>query len=139
MCFLEIMGFQVMTLISGFFSTKYMAAHAICANVLIILYVVPTGINRGCSTRVGTLLGKGKANQARRAAYLGILYIEKLNFEGICLGFLFSAALGGVLVLLSWDIAAIWTNDPQTMQITNQLLKLTALVSVCDFLQLFLM
>jgi len=83
MLVLEVIGFEIMTLIlgsQGQSAIPHLAAHNICYAIESIIWTVAGGFGNGASTRVGNLLGEQKPEE-----YGGLRFSFVLTQASLCL------------------------------------------------------
>ena len=122
--FVEVSMFAGVALLMGSIGAFAVAAHQIAINVASTTFMVPLGISLATTVRVGNALGRGDAEAARRAGWVGI---------SLALAAQLVAAT--VLVLLPRPIAAIYTADEAVLTIAVQLLLMAAVFQISDGLQ----
>jgi MATE family multidrug resistance protein len=71
---LEIWAFSGAALLAGWLGAEALAAHTIALNLASLSFMLPLGIAQGAVTRVGNLLGAGRAHDAERAAWVAIAF-----------------------------------------------------------------
>ncbi|MFT4540153.1 MAG: MATE family multidrug resistance protein [Planctomycetota bacterium] len=70
---LEMWAFGAAALMAGHLGKDEIAAHAIVINLASMSFMVPLGVSAAATTRVGNLIGAGKAVQAQTSAWCSIL------------------------------------------------------------------
>lgn len=121
----EVLGFEIVTLLVGIFKNSVtIAAHAICYNILIFIFILPLGFSVGSATRIGNLLGEGNTLAAQFSALIG------------------SAAFGTVLfvifillVSLGKIIPRAYTSDADVLAMAAKLMPIAAGVTFFDGVQ----
>lgn len=117
---LEVWGFTIGTLVAGWFGEQAVAAHTVTMNLAALAFMVPLGVSSAAATRVGNLLGAGRAWQT--AGWSAILL-------GACV-MLVSASL---FVLVPDALAGIYVPDaPEIRALAATLLPLAGLFAVFD-------
>ncbi len=81
---LEVSLFATTTFLMGLFGTTALAAHQIALQCASCSFMVPLGLSRAVSVRVGQAMGRRDLPGARRAGYVGL---------GLGAGFMMAAAL----------------------------------------------
>jgi MATE family multidrug resistance protein len=82
----EIWAFSSAALLAGLLGAESLAAHAIAMNMAGLVFMIPQGISQAATTRVGNLIGAGRALDAQRAAWVamamgaGVMTISALAF-----------------------------------------------------------
>jgi MATE family multidrug resistance protein len=69
---LEVWAFSGSTLLAGKLGAIELAAHTIALNLGSLSFMLPLGVSQGAVTRVGNLLGAGRASDAGHAAWVAI-------------------------------------------------------------------
>lgn len=69
---LEMWAFAASSLLAGWLGAAALAAHSVALKLASVSYMVPLGISIAAATRVGNLLGAGRPEQARRAAWTAV-------------------------------------------------------------------
>ena len=120
----EVTSFTLMALFIARQGTLASAAHQVAANLAAVLYMVPLSLAIATSARVSYWLGAGDARQARRAIRTGF----KLGL-GIALALAASLALG------RWNIAAVYSKNPEVVAVAAGLLAWLAVYHIGDAAQ----
>jgi MATE family multidrug resistance protein len=113
------------TLMVSSLGATIVAAHQVALSYSSVTYMVPAAFHSATTVRVGHLLGRDLAAEARRAGIVGI---------ALCTGVMVVSAL--VLFVARGAIASIYTGDPAVLELATSLLLLAALFQISDGLQL---
>lgn len=119
--------FSVGTLLVGLFGETALASHQIALNAASFTFMVPLGIGMASTVRVGTFVGAGDEDGARRAGFVAV---------GLGGTFMVFAAL--FLWLRPQWIIAIYagtTPDPEMATLAASLLGIAAVFQIVDGLQ----
>jgi len=122
--FAEISIFSAVTLLMAGYSTEIISAHQIALNFTSLLYMIPLSISMGATILVGQSIGSGRALDAKHYSYLSI---------AIAVLFSFIATL--VLLLFREQIASIYTNDRNIVNLSMQFFIYAALFQLSDAIQ----
>jgi MATE family multidrug resistance protein len=118
---LEIWAFSGASLLAGWLGATPVAAHTIALNLASLSFMLPLGISQGAVTRVGNLLGAGRAEDAARAAWVAIAF--GATVMGACgLGFLLGRAA----------LPRLYTIDPTVIALAASVLPIAAAFQVFD-------
>jgi len=119
--FVEVSIFSLIALFLGARPVSEIAANQIAMNVAYLVATLPLSISVAATIRVGTQVGAGAMNAARRASLATILLA-------------LMAAGMNIALLLTWsdDIPFIYTDDPDVAVLTSRLLLLAALFQLAD-------
>lgn len=116
--------FVAAALLMGTFGATAVAAHQVAINYATFMFMVPLAMHSATTIRVGHLLGRHEAADARSAGYVGI---------SICAGVMLASAIG--ILLLNDAIAALYTRDAPVRELAATMLLFAALFQVSDGLQ----
>ncbi len=100
------------------------AAHQIALNVAGLAFMVPLGLAGAITVRVGDALGHQDMARVRLAGMVGI-GVAVVSQSLSCL----------LLILLPWQIAALYSNDPAVQAATVALLAFAAMFQLSDGIQ----
>ncbi|WP_435129428.1 MATE family efflux transporter [Halobaculum sp. D14] len=106
---------NLMLVIVGFFSTTVVAGYGIGVRVFSVIFLPAIAVARGVETMTGQNLGAGKPDRAAEAARLAGL---------VTFGVL--SAVGVVVWVAAAPIAAVFTDDPEVVEVTTQFLRYVA-------------
>lgn len=122
--FAESSIFAVIALMIGSLGSNVVAGHQIALNVSSLIFMVPFSLGMAVTVRVGQALGREQPREARYAAGVGMATALAYAF--------FSASL---ILLAREQIAAIYTADPEVIQLAATLLVFAALFQFSDAVQ----
>jgi MATE family multidrug resistance protein len=120
----EVTSFTLMALFIARQGTLASAAHQVAANLAAVMYMVPLSLAIATSARVSYWLGAGNAKRARLAIRTGF----KLGF-GLAITLALCLALG------RWNIARVYSANPEVVAIAAGLLAWLAIYHVGDAAQ----
>ncbi|WP_246941636.1 MATE family efflux transporter [Bacillus pinisoli] len=109
--FFETSIFSAVTLLMSNYDTITIAAHQIALNFASFLYMIPLSISMGLTICVGYEIGAKRTGDAKQFSYMGI---------GLAIGF--SILTGIILVLFNDSIAAMYSNDPEVINLAKHFL-----------------
>jgi len=121
---LEMWAFQATTLLAGWVGEVPLAAHTIALNISSLSFMVPLGVGMAAVTRVGNLIGAGRFSEAQRSAWLALGIGAAISF--------LSAA---VFIVLSEEIAGLYSEDLQVIAVAAGLLPIAACFQLFDGVQ----
>jgi MATE family multidrug resistance protein len=120
----EVTSFTLMALFIARLGTVAAASHQIAASMGAVLYMVPLSLAIACSARVSFWIGAGEPDKARRVVGLAL-----------SLSALSASALALLLWLLSQQIPAWYSRNPEVVLTASTLLAWVALFHLADSLQ----
>jgi MATE family multidrug resistance protein len=120
----EVTSFTLMALFIARLGTVAAASHQIAASMAAVLYMVPLSLAIACSARVSFWIGAGQPAQARRVVGLAL-----------SLSALSASALALLLWLLSQQIPAWYSRNPEVVLSASTLRAWVALYHLADSLQ----
>ncbi len=120
----EVTSFTLMALFIARQGTLATAAHQVAANLAAVMYMVPLSLAIATSARVSYWLGAGDARRAR-------LVIR----TGFKLGLGLALTLAATLALGRWNIARIYSGDPEVVAVAAGLLAWLAVYHIGDAAQ----
>jgi MATE family multidrug resistance protein len=121
---LEIWAFQVATLMAGRFGAEALAGHTIVLNLASLSFMMPLGVSIGAATRVGNLIGAGRARRAQLSAWVAF---------GLGAGLMTAAA--SVFVLARHWLPRAYTAEVPVLAIAASLLPIAAAFQLFDGIQ----
>ncbi len=121
---LEVWAFQVATLMAGWLGEDELAAHTIVLNLASISFMLPLGVSIGGATRVGNLIGAGRAHEAQRSAWIALL-----------LGGGVMLACAGIFVGLRWSLPPLYNSHGPVILLAATLLPVAAAFQLFDGVQ----
>lgn len=121
---LEMWTFQITTLLAGRLGEVPLAAHTVAITCASLTFMMPLGVSLAAVVRVGNLIGAGKPEEARRAAWLAF-------------------AVGGGLMMVSgvgfwlgrWELPTLFTRNAAAVALAATVLPVAAAFQVVDGLQ----
>ena len=120
----EVTSFTLMALFIARLGTVASASHQIAASLAAVLYMVPLSLAIACSARVSFWIGAGEPAQARRVVGLAL-----------SLSALSASTLAMLLWLLSQQIPAWYSRNPEVVLTASTLLVWVAFFHLADSLQ----
>ena len=120
----EVTSFTLMALFIARLGTVAAASHQIAASLAAVLYMVPLSLAIACSARTSFWIGAGEPAQARRVVRLAL-----------SLSALSASTLALLLWLLSQQIPAWYSRNPEVILTASTLLAWVALYHLADSLQ----
>lgn len=121
---LEFGAFGTAGLLMGLMGTVAVAAHQVALNLASLTFMVPLGVAQATAVLVGRAVGRGNADEARRAAGGGIL---------LGAGFMSLTALAFLLFPSFWG--RLYTSEMEVVALAATLLPIAGLFQVMDGLQ----
>ena len=116
--------FTTTALLVGRFGVDAAAGHQIAINLASLTFMIPLGISIALTVRVGTAIGAEQLLQAKRRGQLGIIICGIITLiSGICFW------------LFGRDLASLYTDDMNVIDVAAQLLVMAALFQIVDGLQ----
>lgn len=116
--------FVAAALLMGVMGATIAGAHQIALNYASFMFMVPLAMSSATTIHVGHLLGRGEARAARFAGLVGM---------GLCATVM--AVSASAILLLNEQIAALYTKDPQVLELAGTLLLMAALFQFSDGVQ----
>jgi MATE family multidrug resistance protein len=120
----EVTSFTLMALFIARQGVLATGAHQIAANFAALMYMVPLSIALATSARVSFWLGAGNAKRARLAIRTGFK-----------LGLVLSLSLAALVAGGRWQIAGIYSGDPEVVAVAAGLLAWLAAYHIGDAIQ----
>lgn len=118
---LEVWAFEIATLFSGRLGNVELAAHIIALNLASLVFMVPLGVSQAATTRVGNLIGEGKTQLARTAAWIALAMGAG------------AMAIGAVIFIgFRHLLPRIYTDDPSVVALAALILPIAAAFQVFD-------
>ncbi|KAI9842511.1 MAG: hypothetical protein M1837_007105 [Sclerophora amabilis] len=119
----EWLAFEILTLVSSYFSTAHLAAQSILVTLSTITYLLPLPISIAASTRIANLIGATLPEAAKVSAKVAVVVA---SFVGV-----FNLTL---MSSLRNYIPQLFTNDPDVLEVVAKVLPLCAAFQVFDAL-----
>lgn len=120
----ETVGFAAMTMIAGTIGIAALDAYSISYNLIGTLFMVGLGLAVATGVRVGQAIGAGDLREATFAGWTGLL-----------VAFVVMSTLGVLVLIFRFELASVYTNDPDLAARAATVFVLSAFVFVPDSLQ----
>jgi MATE family multidrug resistance protein len=120
----EVTSFTLMALFIARLGNAAAAAHQIASNLTAVCYMVPLSLGLATSARVSYWLGAGDATKARHACLTGVV-----------MAMIGALLLAGLMVALRWQLAAVYSSNPDVVHLAAMLLLVTAAYHLADAVQ----
>ncbi|QTF08582.1 MATE family efflux transporter [Brenneria izadpanahii] len=120
----EVTLFAVVALLVLPLGVVDVAGHQIALNFSSLMFVLPLSVGIAATIRVGHRLGEGSVDNARVAAYTGLLC-------GVAIAFCTAI----FTILLREPIALLYNKDPAVVAMASQLMLLAAVYQISDAIQ----
>jgi multidrug resistance protein, MATE family len=117
----DVTSFTLMSLFIARQGTAASAAHQIAANLAAVMYMVPLSLAIATSARVSFWLGSGEPQRARHAIRTGFKIALAM-----------AATMSLLVLALRWQLAAIYSPNPQVVALAAGLIALLALYHLGD-------
>ncbi|KAJ1921922.1 ethionine resistance protein [Mycoemilia scoparia] len=114
-------AFEVLSLSASYLGSNSLAAQSIIINTVSLLFQIPAGISVAVSTRVGNMLGAGRAKSSRLSARVGIIVISTYSILSFC-----------VFTYIQTWWGAIYTSDPKLIALVAGALPIVAISQSFD-------
>ncbi|MCD7739783.1 MAG: MATE family efflux transporter [Candidatus Gastranaerophilales bacterium] len=122
--FLEVLAFNIITVLVGRETGLLAAAHSILITITNATFMVPLAISTALSVKVAYYFGAKKTEG-----------IKNFSIAGLILGVGFMACMGIILALFPIQIISLFTNDEELLKITVPIVSITAMYQIFDGLQ----
>ncbi|MFK2824126.1 MATE family efflux transporter [Bacillus sp. B190/17] len=122
--FFETSIFSAVTLFMSEYSTNVIAAHQIAINFATLLYMLPLSISMSLTIIVGFEVGASRLKDAKVFSWLGVG--TAVIFSLLCIT---------ILMLFRDQIASIYTNDAEVLELAAHFLLFAALFQLSDAIQ----
>ncbi|RSK51794.1 MATE family efflux transporter [Bacillus canaveralius] len=122
--FFETSIFSAVTLLMSTFDTATIAAHQIAINFASFLYMIPLSISMALTIVVGFEVGAKRYRDAKEYSWIGI-----------GLAVILSIVCGFILLQFRKDVAAIYTKDPEVLNLTIDFLIFALFFQLSDAIQ----
>jgi len=117
----EMWAFNASTFIAGALGATAVAAHGVALNLASLSFMLPLGVSQAATTRVGNLIGAGRAREAQRSAWIAL---------AMGAGVMTLSAV--VFVVGREDLARIYTSDPVVVHYAATILPIAAAFQIFD-------
>lgn len=122
--FFETSMFAVVTILISKFAITTIAAYQTALNVVSFLYMIPVSISMALTVLVGFEVGSKRYKDAKVYSWLGI-----------CLSILIALVTGLLVVLFRYEVAALYSNDPEVIMLTAHFLIYALFFQLSDAIQ----
>ncbi len=122
--FFETSMFAVVTILISKFAITTIAAYQTALNVVSFLYMIPVSISMALTVLVGFEVGSKRFKDAKVYSWLGI-----------GLSMLIALVTGLLVVLFRYDVAALYSNDPEVIVLTAHFLIYALFFQLSDAIQ----
>jgi MATE family multidrug resistance protein len=120
----EVGLFSMITVLAGRLGAEVVAAHTTAMNIGGITFMIPLALGIACTIRVGFNVGLGRGDLARETAKVALLSTMVTAVLSISL-----------VVLFRYQIAGLYTNDPEVLSLAVRLLLFVAIFQLFDHSQ----
>ena len=120
----ETIGFAAMSLMAGTLGIAALDAYSISHNLLSTFFMIGLGLAVATGVRVGQATGAGNPREAAFAGWTGLL-----------MAFLIMGTLSVLVLVFRFEIAGVYTNDPELIARAAALFAFSAFVFIPDSLQ----
>ncbi|HTH77942.1 MAG TPA: MATE family efflux transporter [Ramlibacter sp.] len=117
----DVTSFTLMSLFIARQGTAASAAHQVAANLAAVMYMVPLSLAIATSARVSFWLGANEPKHARRAIRTGFKMALAM-----------AVTMSSLVLALRWQLAAIYSPNPQVVALAAGLIALLALYHLGD-------
>nr|XP_025719701.1 multidrug and toxin extrusion protein 1-like [Callorhinus ursinus] len=116
-------AYEVGSLLSGILGTVELGAQSVVYELTVILYMIPSGFSVAASVRVGTALGAGNIEQAKKSSAVALL-VTGVFAVAFC-----------VLLLSCKDVVGyIFTTDREIIALVAQVIPISAIAHLFEAL-----
>lgn len=122
--FIEVSLFCVIALFIAGIGAQVVASHQIALNAASMLFMIPLSLSLALTVRVGTNLGMGNIAAVHRSIGAGLAIILVI-----------ALANSSLMTLFRSQVASIYTDDIQVIEMASGLLLFAALFQISDCLQ----
>ena len=119
----ELFGFELLTLLSSYFSNTHLAAQSVVSTIALVAWLIPFSISVAAGTRIGNLIGAIKPQSAKIAAAVSLGL-------ACCSG----TVLGTLIGSLRYQLPKIFTGDPDVIALAATVLPIVAAYQIFDSL-----
>lgn len=117
----EFLAFEMLTLLSSYFSTAHLAAQSVLVTATSITFQLGFALSIASSTRVANFLGATLEDAAKTAAHTGFIAAGFIGLFNFCL-----------MTSISSRFVLLFTDDPEIVGYVVQVMPLTALFQCVD-------
>ncbi|QOR65914.1 MATE family efflux transporter [Cytobacillus suaedae] len=122
--FFETSMFAVVTILISKFAITTIAAYQTALNVVSFLYMIPVSISMALTVLVGFEVGAKRYKDAKVYSWLGI-----------GLSMIIALVTGLLVVLFRYDVAGLYSNDPEVIVLTAHFLIYALFFQLADAIQ----
>ncbi|WP_445505577.1 MATE family efflux transporter [Niallia sp. 03091] len=122
--FFETSIFSAVTILMGHYNTNTIAAHQAALNFASLLYMVPLSISTALTILVGFEVGSNRLKDAKMYSWMGV-----------SLAVVFAFISGIILFTFRAEIASLYTNDKNVLQLTAHFLIYAIFFQLSDAIQ----
>jgi MATE family multidrug resistance protein len=128
MLWFEVIAGEAITLMIGYFDRpENLAGHAIVYSTLGVSFILPNSWSIGSQTRIGNLVGAGKAMKARAVTFITLIFAITWMLSHAAIMFFFPEQL-----------VSVYTTDQDVMDVAKVLMRIGALCTIVDAAQTML-
>jgi len=113
--------YELQAIIAGWIGVNELAAHVVCCNIEVMMFMVPLGIQQAASVLVGNALGAGKSLLAMQYSQACVL-VELVLSVSVCV----------LLITNRSFLASIYSIDPPVVSLLNTALIIVGVYHVLD-------
>ncbi|OCT94987.1 multidrug and toxin extrusion protein 2-like [Xenopus laevis] len=118
---IESWAYEIAIILTGLISLAELGAQTILYQMIILIHKIPFALSMAVSIRVGTFLGAGETEQAKKSAKLSFVLTAIPTLVSLC-----------ILTGLRKPIASIFTNDKGILSLVIDVIPVCALFHVLD-------
>lgn len=122
--FFEASMFAVVTILLSKYTVTTIAAYQSALNIVSFLYMIPVSISMALTVVVGYEVGARRYRDAKTYSWLGI-----------CISILFAVVSGIFVVIFRSQIAGLYSNEVDVIQLTAQFLIYALFFQIADSIQ----
>lgn len=122
--FFETSIFSAVTMLMSVFDTITIASYQAAINFASFMYMIPLSISMALTILVGFEVGAKRFKDAKEYSWIGVVM-------GVSMAFL----TGLILILFRFDIAGLYTNDHEVLQLTSHFLLYALFFQLSDAIQ----
>ncbi len=120
----EVSGFVFMAIFIARLGTTPVAGHQLAANLVSMMFMIPLALGNATSTLVAQSIGAGRARQARR-----------FGWHGLLIGCGVAAVVGAVVFVARQPVLGLYTSNPAVVAAAMPLLAWMAVFHIADAAQ----
>ncbi|MCJ1350966.1 MAG: hypothetical protein MMC33_000948 [Icmadophila ericetorum] len=119
----ELFGFEILTLLSSYFSTAHLATQSVITTTALLAWVIPFAISIAGGTRIATLIGAGQPQTAK------LVSAVSLTSAGVI-----GTVSATLIALLRNHLPRLFTTDPEVIALASHILPIIAIYQIFDSL-----